>query len=44
MERCFTCKYYLTFVRELEEEEDKFFEECDKIRKYGYPKSLGELE
>jgi len=43
MERCFTCRYYLAFAHDMEEEESKFFEECDKIRKYGYPKSLGEL-
>ena len=44
MERCFKCEHYLRFVRELEEEEEKVFEEFDKIRKYGYPKSIGDLE
>jgi hypothetical protein len=44
MERCFKCKHYLRFLREMQEEEEKFFAECDKIRKFGYPKSLGELE
>jgi len=43
MQRCFTCSHYFRFLREMEEEESKFFEECDKIRKYGYPKGLGEL-
>jgi hypothetical protein len=44
MERCFTCKHYLRFLRLMEEEEEKFFVECDKIRKFGYPKSFGESE
>ena len=44
MARCFTCKHYLRFLREMEEEEDNFFVECDKIRKFGYPKDIGELE
>jgi len=35
MERCFTCKYYLTFVRELEEEEEKFFDEVEEMEKHG---------
>lgn len=42
IERCFTCSYYLRFMREMEEEEEKVHAEFDKIRKYGYPKSLGE--
>lgn len=44
MQRCFTCKHYFRFMREMQEEEDKFFAECDKIRKFGYPKDIGELE
>jgi len=44
MERCFSCSHYLRFLREMEEEEEKVFAEFDRIRKYGYPKSLGELE
>jgi hypothetical protein len=43
MERCFSCKHYLRFLRLMEEEEDKFFAECDKIRKFGYPKSKGDF-
>ena len=35
--RCDHCEHYLRFVREMEEEEDKFFDEVDKIRS-------GELE
>jgi len=31
MERCFTCKYYLRFKKELEEEEEEFFEEVDRL-------------
>lgn len=37
LRRCDTCEYYLRFVREMEEEEEKFFDEVDKIRS-------GELE
>lgn len=44
MERCLECPEYARFLREMEEEEEKFFVECDKIRKYGYPKSKGDLE
>jgi len=32
MERCFTCSHYLRFLREMEEEEEKFFGEVDKMR------------
>ena len=35
MEKCFTCCHYLTFVRELEEEEDEFFAFADDVEKYG---------
>lgn len=44
MEGCFTCSHYLRFLREMEEEEEKFFDECDRIRKYGYPKDFRESE
>ena len=44
MERCFSCPHYLRFLREMAEEEEKFFDECDKIRKYGYPKDFRESE
>lgn len=43
MERCLSCKYCLAFAHDMEEEEAKFFEECDKIRKFGYPKSKGDF-
>ena len=36
MDRCLKCPYYVKFLREMEEEEDKFWEEVDRIRKYGY--------
>jgi len=42
MDRCFKCKYYRRFMREMDEEEERVWAEIDKIRKYGYPK--GELE
>jgi len=35
MERCFACKFYLKFVRDLEEEEEKFFEEVEEREKHG---------
>lgn len=44
LDRCLTCSHYLRFMRGMEEEEEEFFAECDKIRKFGYPKSLRELE
>jgi hypothetical protein len=40
MERCFSCSNYRRFEKEMQEEEDDFFKECDMIRKYGYPKSF----
>ena len=42
IERCFRCPHHLRFMREVEEEEDKFFDECDKIRKYGCPNGESE--
>ena len=38
MSRCFKCPHYFRFMREMQEEEDAFFEEVERIRKYGYPK------
>lgn len=32
MERCLECPQHARFFREMEEEEDEFFAECDKIR------------
>jgi len=29
--RCLKCRHYLEFVRELEAEEDRFFEELDRL-------------
>ena len=36
MNRCFKCPFYFKFLREMEEEEEHFWDEVDKIRKYGY--------
>jgi len=44
MERCFTCQHYTRFLREMQEGEDKTFEEIDRIRKYGYPKDFTESD
>jgi hypothetical protein len=35
MARCFKCKYYLEFIREMEEEEEKFWEEEERLRREG---------
>lgn len=40
MERCFSCVHYKRFVEEMEREEDAFFEEAEKIWKYGYPQKF----
>jgi len=40
LDRCFSCPEYVRFNREMQEEEDEFFKECDMIRKWGYPKSF----
>jgi len=31
MDRCFSCSHYLRFCREMEAEEDAFFEELDRL-------------
>ena len=36
MSRCLKCPFYAKFMREMEEEEEEFWDEVDKIRKYGY--------
>ena len=36
MSRCFSCPFFLKFQRKLEEEEEAFWDEVDRIRKYGY--------
>lgn len=33
MSRCFRCSHYLRFVREMEKEEEEFFEEVERIRR-----------
>lgn len=35
MRRCEKCPHYAKFVRDMEEEEEEFWEEADRIRKYG---------
>ena len=35
MRRCEKCVYYAKFLREMEEQEEEFWEEVDRIRKYG---------
>jgi len=44
MNRCWKCPHFKRFKREMDEEDEKVMAEIDRIRKYGYPKSLGELE
>lgn len=44
MARCLECPQHARFIREMDEEEDKFFAEVEKIRKYGYPKGFREGE
>ena len=44
MNRCLECVHYKRFLKEMQEEEEEFFEEAEKIWKYGYPKSFGDLE
>ena len=38
MSRCLKCQYYERFKREMDEEEEEFWDEVNMIRKYGYPK------
>ena len=38
MNRCQKCAHYARFWQEMDEEEEKFWNEVDKIRKYGYPR------
>ena len=33
MDRCVKCRHYNTFMSEMEEEEDRFFEEVERIRR-----------
>jgi hypothetical protein len=37
MKRCEKCKHYKRFVKDMEDEEQEFWDEVDRIRKYGYP-------
>ena len=36
MNRCFKCKVWKEFCDRMERFENEFFEECERIRKYGY--------
>ena len=36
MDRCLKCPFYFKFMREMEEQEEEFWDEVDSIRKYGY--------
>ena len=37
MNRCLKCPFYFKFLKEMEEEEEEeFWDEVDRIRKYGY--------
>jgi len=40
MNRCLKCPHYFRFLKEMDEEEEEFFEEAEKIRKYGYPRKF----
>lgn len=33
MGRCLKCSHYLSFVRDMEKEEDEFFEEVERVRR-----------
>ena len=38
MNRCLDCKHFKQFLRDMQEEEEEFWEEVDKTHKYGYPR------
>ena len=40
MGRCQKCTHYERFWREIDEEEEKFWGEVGKIRKYSYPRGI----
>lgn len=40
MERCFKCREMTRFIEEMDAEEEAFWEEEEKIRKFGYPRSF----
>lgn len=40
LRECLSCPHYREFKREMENEEEQFFEEVNQIRKYGYPKKF----
>lgn len=36
MDRCLRCEHYFRFLREMEDEEERFFEEVDRLRREGH--------
>jgi len=40
MNRCLKCSHYFRLFRQLDEQEEDFFEEAEKIWKYGYPRKF----
>jgi len=40
MSRCLQCVHYIAFCRQMEEDEAKFWDEVEKIRRHGYPKKF----
>ena len=34
MDRCMKCRHYRRLIREMEKEEEEFFEEVERARKY----------
>ena len=41
MARCEKCPHYARFWQEIEEEEEKFWDEVGKILKYSYSRGIG---
>lgn len=39
MDRCLKCKHYLSFLKEMEEEDEKIMDEIDEMRRF-----YGEME
>jgi len=38
MDRCLKCSHYERFLREMDEQDEKFWDEEARIRKYGFPR------
>jgi len=41
MHRCYRCREYERFMREMQKEDERVMQEIDNIRKYGYPERSG---